>query len=213
MFEEIMHAIQGKAVTLVIVSKTQPQEKILHYYAKGHRAFGENRVPELQSKQSALPKDIQWHFIGSLQTNKVKALLPHVYMIHSIDSQHLLEEVNKQAARLDTTIRCLLQFKIAQEETKSGMDISEAEQLLNSEAYKAMQNIKICGVMGMGSFTEDESLTRKEFRTLKSIFDHLKRLYFADQESFVAISMGMSGDWDIALEEGSTMLRVGSALF
>jgi len=182
-------------------------------YAQGQRIFGENRVQELVEKYEALPKDIEWHLIGHLQTNKVKYIAPFVRMIHSVDSLKLLKEINKQAAKHERTIDCLLQMHIANEATKFGMNESEVIDLLNDTAFKNMQNIRITGVMGMATFTDDKSQVRNEFRQLKYIFNQLKRNFFMDNETFREISMGMSGDYQIAIAEGSTMVRIGSLLF
>ena len=200
-------------VKLVAVSKTKSVQEILEAYRAGQTVFGENKVQEITAKQPLLPKDLEWHFIGHLQTNKVKYIAPFVYMIHSIDSLKLLSEVNKQALKYDRIIDCLLQFHIATEETKFGLDFEEASQLLNSPEFSSLNNIRICGVMGMATFTKDEALIRKEFRNLKSIFDQLKNNFFHDQGFFKEISMGMSDDYKIAIEEGSTIVRIGSALF
>lgn len=195
-------------VTLVAVSKTQPHQAIQTLYDAGQRVFGENKVQELVDKFEALPKDIQWHMIGHLQKNKVKYMASFVHLIHSVDSFDLLKEINKQAAKHDRVIDCLLQIHIAQEETKFGMDEQEAESLL--EVYQTeFSHVKVVGLMGMATFTEDESQVRKEFKFLKSIFDKLKSRY-TDLE---VLSMGMSGDFQMAIEEGSTMVRVGSSIF
>ena len=167
----------------------------------------------MRDKHEVLPQDIQWHFIGHLQTNKIKYIIPYVTLIHSIDSANLLEAVNKEAKKHERVVDCLLQFHIAQEETKFCLDLEEAGQLLDSDEFKAMENVRICGVMGMATFTDDESEIRKEFKHLKSIFDTLKSDYFADQSQFKEISMGMSDDYLIAIEEGATMVRVGSKIF
>ena len=200
-------------VTLVAVSKTKPNEAILEAYETGQRIFGENKVQELVEKSDALPKDIQWHLIGHLQRNKVKYIAPFVSLIHAVDSPRLLKEINKQAAKNNRTIDCLLQFHIADEETKFGLDQSEALELLKSEEFRNMQNIRICGVMGMATFTDDENQVRLEFKKLNQIFKELKASQFSGSEEFEIISMGMSGDWKIAVEEGSTMIRVGSSIF
>ena len=200
-------------VKLVAVSKTKSVQDILEVYQAGQIIFGENKVQEITAKQPLLPKEVEWHFIGHLQTNKVKYIAPFVYLIHSIDSLKLLSELNKQALKYDRIIDCLLQFHIATEETKFGLDAEEASQLLNSPEFSSLNNIRICGVMGMATFTKDEALVRKEFRNLKSIFDQLKNIFFHDQGFFKEISMGMSDDYKIAIEEGSTIVRIGSALF
>ncbi len=202
-----------KKATLVAVSKTKPNEDILLLYNEGQRIFGENRVKEMVEKNTVLPKDIQWHMIGSLQRKKVKLIAPFVSLIHSVDSFNLLSEINKQAAKNNRTINCLLQFHIAQEYTKSGLSLLEAIQILNSDDFQTMDNISIVGVMGMATFTSNMIQVRNEFKQLKNYFDELKNNYFNDNDSFNVVSMGMSGDFDIALEEGSTMVRVGSLLF
>lgn len=213
MYQELLNKLNARHVTLVAVSKTHPPERILELYRQGQRIFGENRAQELAAKAEKLPPDIEWHMIGHLQTNKVKYIAGFVRMIHSVDSLRLLQEIDKQAARAGRVIDCLLQFHIAQEETKFGLDEEEARQLLDSDAYRAMSNIRICGVMGMASLTENEDLVRGEFRHLKRIFNQLKTNWFRDEAHFSEISMGMSSDWEWAVEEGSTMVRIGSLLF
>ena len=198
---------------MVAVSKTKPVCDVQEAYDAGQRVFGENHALEMRDKHEALPKDIQWHFIGHLQTNKIKYIIPFVTLIHSIDTANLLEAVNKEARKHDRVVDCLLQFHIAQEETKFGLDLSEARQLLESEVFKQMENIRICGVMGMATFTDDEVEIRKEFKHLKEIFDTLKKDFFADQPQFKELSMGMSEDYPIAIEEGATLVRVGSKIF
>ncbi len=200
-------------VTLVAVSKTKPVEDLQAAYDAGQRVFGENHALEMRDKHEALPKDIQWHFIGHLQTNKIKYIIPFVSLIHSVDSPKLLHEINKEAAKKGRRVDCLLQFHIATEETKFGLDYDEASAMLRSDDYKAMQNINIVGVMGMATNTDDMALVRSEFRNLKGIFEKLKAEFFADKQDFAQISMGMSGDYPIAIEEGSTLVRVGSAIF
>lgn len=212
-YAELASRLTQNDVTLVAVSKTQPPARLMELYHAGQRIFGENRVQEMLEKRVALPDDIQWHLIGHLQTNKVKAVAPFVRMIHSVDSLHLLAEIDKQAQKAGRVIDCLLQFHIAQEETKFGLSQSEALELLHSAAFQQMQHIRICGVMGMASFSDDLTLVRSEFKTLKNIFDLLKNDFFKDAPYFREISMGMSGDWEIAVEEGSTMVRIGSLLF
>ncbi|MBL7781120.1 MAG: YggS family pyridoxal phosphate-dependent enzyme [Saprospiraceae bacterium] len=212
-YAELANRLSQKNVTLVAVSKTQPPERLLELYQAGQRIFGENRVQEMLEKRVALPDDIQWHLIGHLQTNKVKAVAPFVRMIHSVDSLRLLEEIDRQAQKAGRVIDCLLQFHVAQEETKFGLDETEAWALLRSPEFQQMQHIRICGIMGMASFSDDLALVRSEFKTLKNIFDRLKHDFFTAAPYFREISMGMSGDWDIAVEEGSTMVRIGSLLF
>lgn len=209
---EILKSIP-KHVTLVAVSKTKPIENIQNLYDVGQRIFGENRVQELEEKHQALPKDIQWHLIGHLQRNKVKYIAPFVALIHSIDSERLLDEVNIQAKKNNRKIKVLLQFHIAQEETKFGFDIEEINELFSRRSPKTFDSIEFCGVMGMASFSDDENQVRKEFKNLKLIFNQLKSTYFSNLSSFSEISMGMSGDYRVAIEEGSTMVRVGSSLF
>ena len=210
---EKIKATVPEGVTLVAVSKTKPISDIQEAYDAGHRVFGENYPQEMRDKHEALPKDIQWHFIGHLQTNKIKYIIPYVTLIHSIDTANLLEAVNKEAKKHERVVDCLLQFHIALEETKFGLDLDEARELLDSEAFKQMENIRICGVMGMGTFTDDKEEVRKEFKHLKNIFETLKREYFADQPQFKEISMGMSEDYPIAIEEGATLIRLGSKIF
>ena len=210
---KVYEHLKPKQVTLVAVSKTKPNEAILEMYNEGQRVFGENKVQELTTKYEALPKDIQWHAIGHLQTNKVKYIAPFVSMIHSIDSLKLLKEVNKRAKQNNRTIDCLLQMHIAEEDTKFGLSREEVTALLESDSFKQFENVRIVGVMGMATFTDNEEQVRQEFKNLKAIFDYLKATYFANQASFKEISMGMSGDYELAIEEGSTMVRIGSLLF
>lgn len=196
-------------VTLVAVSKTKPNEAVLQAYEAGQRVFGENKVQEMVAKWEALPKDIEWHMIGHLQRNKVKYMAEFVSLIHGVDSLKLLKEIDKQAQKHNRVISCLLQMHIAEEDTKFGLDQSELTELINSEAFKAMENIKIVGLMGMATFTDDETQIHKEFAQLKSIFDALQ----GDLPDISILSMGMSGDYTIAIEEGSTMVRIGSSIF
>lgn len=209
----IVRATVPSNVTLIAVSKTKPVSDLQEAYDAGQRIFGENKALEMRDKHQALPSDIQWHFIGHLQTNKIKYIAPFVTLIHAIDSLSLLEAVNKEAAKNDRIIDCLLQFHIAQEETKFGLDIEEAKSLLESESFKNLKNINICGVMGMATFTDNAAQVRNEFKNLKNIFETLKENYFKDNGSFKEISMGMSDDYPIAIEEGATMVRVGSKIF
>lgn len=202
-----------EGVQLVAVSKTKPNEDILEAYEAGQRIFGENKVQELVRKQEELPKDIEWHFIGHLQTNKVKYLSPFVGLIHGVDSLKLLKMINKEGRKNNRVISCLLQFHIAEEETKFGLDLQEADEILTDPAFGEMEFVDIRGVMGMATYTDDEAQIRKEFRILKSIFSKLKENYFQQKTSFTEISMGMSGDYLLAIEEGSTMVRVGSKIF
>ncbi|WP_282016246.1 YggS family pyridoxal phosphate-dependent enzyme [Marinifilum flexuosum] len=210
--EEIKKSIPEN-VTLVAVSKTKPNEAIMEAYDGGYRIFGENKPQELTRKFNELPKDIIWHMIGHLQTNKVKYIAPFVSLIHAVDSLKLLKEINKQALKNDRVIDCLFQFHIADEDTKFGLDLNDAELIINSEEYQNMQNVRIVGVMGMATYTDDENQVRSEFSNLKSIYSELKSKFFSAEKSFNEISMGMSGDYKLAIEEGSTMIRVGSTIF
>ena len=209
----IVRATVPSNVTLIAVSKTKPVSDLQEAYDAGQRIFGENKALEMRDKHQVLPNDIQWHFIGHLQTNKIKYIAPFVTLIHAIDSLSLLEAVNKEAVKNSRVIDCLLQFHIAQEDTKFGLDIEEAEALLESDSFKDLKNINIVGVMGMATFTDDADQVRNEFKNLKNIFDTLKENYFRDKDSFKEISMGMSDDYTIAIEEGATMVRVGSKIF
>lgn len=213
--ENINHFIDliPKHVKIVAVSKTKPNEDILEAYSQGQRIFGENKVQDLVTKADLLPKDIQWHFIGHLQTNKVKYIAPFVDLLHAVDSLKLLTEVNKQAKKHNRVISCLLQFHIASEETKFGLDMEEAKAILEDSKFKGFENIKIIGVMGMATYTDNESVIRKEFDQLVSVYKELKKSYFKEQDSFKEVSMGMSGDFQLAIEEGSTMVRIGSSIF
>jgi pyridoxal phosphate enzyme (YggS family) len=200
-------------VALVAVSKTKPKEDIVSAYQAGQRHFGENKVQELAEKWEALPKDICWHAIGHLQTNKVKYIAEFVHLIHAVDSLKLLNEINKQALKHNRVIDCLLQFHIAKESTKFGLDETESSALLESEAYSSLQNIRIVGVMGMATFTSDQNQIVTEFNNLESTFSRLKGSYFSNEPSFKEISMGMSGDYQLAIDCGSTIVRVGSKIF
>lgn len=202
-----------QSVKLVAVSKFKPVSDILEAYNAGQKVFGENRVQELAEKYEQMPKDIEWHMIGHLQTNKVKYIAPFVHLIHGVDSFKLLKEIDKQAEKVGRVQNCLLQMHIAQEETKFGFDRQEVLQMLQSEEFAALQNVQICGLMGMASLTDDMGQVRAEFRSLKLFFDELKASFFAQSSSFTEISMGMSGDYAIAVEEGSTIVRVGSSIF
>ncbi len=213
MLQQITEELKQTNTTLVAVSKTKPVAQILEMYHLGQRVFGENRVQELVEKEGQLPKDIEWHLIGHLQTNKVKYIAPFVAMIHSIDSIKLLREVNKQAKKNERVIPVLLQFKIAEEDTKYGLEMSEVIELLESDEFSTFQNVNICGVMGMATFTSDKEQVREEFRILHHIFTQLKNQHFDTSDDFKEISMGMSGDYQLAIEEGSTMVRIGSLLF
>jgi pyridoxal phosphate enzyme (YggS family) len=199
-------------VKLVAVSKFKPKELLLEAYEIGFRAFGENYVQELVDKYEALPKDIEWHFIGHLQTNKVKYIAPFVHLIHSVDSFKLLKEIDKQAAKNERVIECLMQIYIAKEDSKTGMDKAEYLEMLELGEFKLLKNIKVKGLMGMSTFTDNMDLVREEFRSLKNLFEQTRKIQ-ADNFLMQEISMGMSGDWQLAVEEGSTMVRVGSSIF
>ncbi len=199
-------------VKLVAVSKTKPDAAILEAYEVGQRVFGENKVQELVDKYERLPKDIEWHFIGHLQSNKVKYIAPFVCLVHGVDSLKLLKEIDKQGAKCERIIDCLLQFHIASESAKFGFYKEEAFELLQSPEFKTLKNIRIVGVMGMATYTDDDAQIRKEFANLKSYFAEIKEK-FIPEETFKEISMGMSADYTIAIEEGSTMIRLGSSIF
>ncbi len=203
-YKEIKSYLDQRNVTLVAVSKIKPVEDILHLYHLGQRDFGENYVQELLDKQAALPKDIRWHFIGHLQSNKVKYIAPFVHLVHGVDSTKLLQEINKQGIKCNRVINCLLQVHIAREETKFGMDVTEAREALDSVTNLNISHARITGLMGMASFSDDENIVRAEFQQLKHLFD---------TTGLPVLSMGMSGDYTMAIEEGSTMVRIGSLLF
>ena len=213
MIKEILKELDTKHVKLVAVSKTKPITQILELYQVGQRVFGENKVQELVEKAKLMPKDIEWHMIGHLQKNKVKFIAPFVSLIHSVDSLELLAEIDKYAAKNNRIIDCLLQFYIAQEDTKFGLSLQEGQELLSSNQYMKLENIRIVGVMGMATFTDNKTQVKAEFNQLKNIFDELKSTYFKNEDSFKEISMGMSDDYKIAVEAGSTMVRIGSLLF
>ena len=196
-------------VTLVAVSKTKPDEDLMEAYAAGQRIFGENKVQEMVGKWERLPKDIKWHMIGHLQRNKVKYMAEFVDLIHGVDSFRLLSEINKKAEQNKRTIDCLLQIHIAEEDTKFGLDKEELNAILISEEYHQLKNINVVGLMGMATFTDDETQVRREFKQLKSIFDTIK----SENPQITILSMGMSGDYQMAIEEGSTMVRIGSSIF
>lgn len=200
-------------VRLVAVSKFHPVEMIEEAYHAGQRIFGENHVQEMTQKHELLPKDIEWHFIGHLQTNKVKYIAPFVSLIHSVDSFKLLKEINKQAEKSQRVISCLLQIHIAQEETKFGFSFDECRTMLQEEDWKTLTHVQLCGVMGMATFTDDVQEVRNEFRSLKKFFDEIKENYFSNNDAFHEISMGMTDDYPIAIEEGSTLIRIGTKIF
>jgi pyridoxal phosphate enzyme (YggS family) len=201
----------GSGVQLVAVSKTKPNAAIVEAYAHGHRAFGENRVQEMVDKYEALPKDIQWHMIGHVQSNKIKYFAPFVHMVHGMDKPKRFAELNKEAGKHQRMIDCLLQVHIAEEESKFGFDTGEAEAFFEQDLSSLYPNLRLRGLMGMATNTSNEAIVRKEFRSLKQLFDQLKRHTALTQ--FDTLSMGMSGDYRLAIEEGSTMVRIGSAIF
>lgn len=209
----IKKEIGTRNVKLIAVSKTKPVESILEAYEAGHRLFGENMVQELVEKHEKLPKDIEWHLIGHLQTNKVKYIAPFINLIHSVDSLKLIQEINKQALKHDRIIDCLLQLEIADEETKFGMDMAEAIEFLRSNEFQELKNVRICGVMGIATLTDNPKMTAEEFYELKTFFNGLKDTFFRKDPAFKEISMGMSGDYKLAIEEGSTLIRLGSTIF
>ncbi len=200
-------------VTLVAVSKTKPIVDLIEAYNSGHRIFGENKVQEMTEKWEQLPKDIQWHMIGHVQTNKVKYMAPFVSLIHGVESLKLLKEINKQAAKNNRIIHCLLQIHIAKEDTKFGFDAKEVTTIIETETFKSLQNIKVIGLMGMATFTKNKNQIEKEFQEIKNLFDSLKIKPETNNLKINTLSIGMSGDYRIAIKNGSTMVRVGSAIF
>lgn len=209
-------AIKGslpEGTRLVAVSKTKPAEVIMEAYRAGHKVFGENKAQEIVQKYNALPKDIEWHFIGHLQSNKAKYIAPFVSLIHGIDSFKILKTVDKEARKNNRIIPCLIQFHIAQEDSKFGFTEEEAFEMLGSKSFATLKNIEIAGVMGMATYTDNDQQVRDEFRYLKGLFDKLKQAFFSESPRFKEISMGMSDDYPVALEEGSTLIRVGSKIF
>lgn len=216
MISEQIKSIQEslpEGVRLIAVSKFHPNEAILEAYKAGQRLFGENHVQELTAKHESLPSDIEWHFIGHLQTNKVKYIAPFVSLIHGIDTPKLLKVVDKEGAKVGRVIPCLLQIHIATEETKFGFSREECLEMLSSDIISELQHVQICGLMGMATNTNDEAQIREEFHTLYSLFEELKESYFKDAPTFKELSMGMSDDYPIAIEEGSTLIRVGTKIF
>ncbi|QMU28506.1 YggS family pyridoxal phosphate-dependent enzyme [Adhaeribacter radiodurans] len=211
--QSFQQKLAGTNCKLVAVSKTQPIEALQEAYEAGQRIFGENKAQEMAEKFSDLPSNIEWHMLGHLQTNKIKYIAPFVHTIQSVDSLRLLEEIDKHAAKTNRTINCLLQIYIAKEESKFGLSPAEAKELLQSENYQNLKNCVITGVMGIATNTDSENQIRQEFRTLKEIFEDLKNTFFSQDVRFKEISMGMSADFEIAIEEGSTMIRVGSSIF
>ncbi len=212
MYEQILKDLKPTHTQLIAVSKTKPNEAILELYEKGQRTFGENYVQELVDKYASLPKDIEWHFIGHLQSNKVKYIAPFVECVHSVDSIKLLQEIDKQAFKNNRKIKCLMQFHIAEEDTKFGFDTEGVADIPFNDILN-LKNIEIVGVMGMATFTDDKTKVKREFQTLKRVFDILKTSYLNENPDFKEISMGMSDDYKMAIEEGSSMVRIGSLLF
>ena len=210
--QAVKEQINNRAL-LVAVSKTKPNEDLMEAYNAGQRVFGENKVQELTAKHETLPKDIEWHMIGHLQSNKVKYIAPFVSLIHGVDSEKLLKTINKEGKKNDRKIPCLLQVHVAEEETKFGFSESELLTMLNDELLSTLEFVEIKGVMGMATYTDNTDQIRKEFASLKQTFDKLKKSVFASNDNFTEISMGMSGDYLLAIEEGSTMVRVGSSIF
>lgn len=202
-----------EGVNLLAISKYQPIESLQEAYDAGQRMFGENHIQEMASKAAALPKDIEWHFTGHVQTNKIKYMASFVSLIHAVDSFRLLREINKHAAKHNRVIDCLLQIHIAQEDTKYGLMVQECRELLAHEPWRELENVRIVGLMAMGSNTDDMKQVRGEFRRMKQLFDELKETYFADEPSFCQLSEGMTDDYPIAIEEGSTIVRIGSMIF
>ncbi len=200
-------------VKLVCVSKFHSAGSILEAYEAGERIFGESRVQEMTDKQPNLPSDIQWHFIGHLQTNKIKYIVPFVSLIHGVDSMKVLKEIDRQAENAGRVISCLLQVHIADEETKFGFIARELKDMFESDEFNQLKSVKIEGLMGMATLTDDEAKIRREFRNLKALRDEIKQTYFSDSESFRELSIGMSDDYKIAIEEGSTMIRIGTSIF
>lgn len=213
MYDQIKTYCIEKNVTLVAVSKTRTTQEIMDLYNKGQRIFGENRVQEMSAKYEDLPKDIEWHLIGQLQKNKIKYIAPFVNTIHSIVSLSLLTAVNEHAKKYSRVINVLLQFHIAQEDTKQGLSITEAHDLLAHPEIQTLNNINIIGVMGMATYTLDENQISREFKSLRSIYENLQQTFFHDKTDFCEVSMGMSGDYKIAINEGATIVRIGSAIF
>lgn len=202
-----------EGVSLLAISKYQPIEALQEAYDAGQRMFGENHIQEMAVKAAVLPKDIEWHFTGHVQTNKIKYMAPFVHLVHAVDSFRLLREIDKHAAKHNRVIDCLLQIHIAQEETKYGLTIDECRELLATEPWRDLQHVRITGLMAMGSNTDDMKQVRNEFRQMHQLFEELKAEYFVDEPSFCQLSEGMTDDYPIAIEEGSTIVRIGSMIF
>ena len=210
--KEVLDSLPA-GVRLVAVSKFHPEEAIMEAYRAGQRVFGESRVQELTAKHEDLPHDIEWHFIGHLQTNKVRQIASYVALIHGVDSYHLLEEISRQGERVGREVPCLLQLHIAQEETKFGFSFEECRQMLAAGAWRTLHGVHICGLMGMASFTDDQGQVSREMQSLADFFHEVKAKWFADDDAFRELSMGMSDDYPLAVAAGSTMVRVGSRIF
>lgn len=211
--ETLQKELTPIGVQLIAISKTKSNEEIMEAYEAGQRLFGENQVRELTAKYEALPKDIQWHLVGHLQTNKVKYIAEFISMIHSVDSLKLLQEINKQALKNNRVIDCLLQIYIADEDSKFGLDHAEVIELLRSEELQELKNIRICGLMGIATNTQNERMIKEEFYELKMLFDGIKTTFFRKDPSFQILSMGMSSDYKLAIEQGANMIRLGSTIF
>jgi PLP dependent protein len=212
-YNKLCSELLPKGVKIVAVSKRQPEEKITELYGLGQRIFGENRAPELKVRHQNLPQDIEWHMVGHLQSNKIKYIAPFVSLIHSVDDLNLLQMIDKEAGKNNRIIDCLLQIFIAREETKSGFSEYEVKKLLEAKDILTLDNIRICGLMGMATFTDDEIQVGKEFRELRRLYDDLKSNYIANHTIFNILSMGMSDDYKIAIAEGTTMVRIGTLIF
>ena len=208
-----LHGSLPKGVSLVAISKYQPMEALQEAYEAGQRIFGENHIQEMTAKAAALPKDIQWHFTGHVQTNKIKYMAPYVTLIHGVDSYKLLAEINKQALKAGRIIPCLLQIHIAQETTKFGFSIDECRNMLEEGNWKKLENVQIAGVMGMATNTDDEAEIKREFASLSAFFKEAQSTFFKDAPYFKEVSMGMSDDYPLAIEQGSTLIRIGSRIF
>ncbi len=211
--DHIIKSFKNPECKLIAVSKTKPIEDLQEAYTAGIRDFGENKVQEIQAKQPEMPADTRWHMIGHLQSNKVKYIAPFIYLIHGVDSFKLLKEIDKQGKKIDRVIPVLIQIHIAEEESKFGFDRTELEEMLSSEEFTKLTHVQIKGLMGMATFTENQEQIRKEFRGLKQLFEELKGRNLPDFVDMTELSMGMSGDYQVAQEEGSTMVRIGSAIF
>ena len=208
-----LHQELPEEIKIVAVSKTKPEEIIMEAYRAGHKVFGENKVQELMRKYENLPKDIEWHMVGHLQTNKVKYIAPFISLIHSVDSLKLLNTIDKEASKNNRIIDCLLQLRIAKEETKYGLTFEEITDIISSKVFKELKNVRLIGLMGMATFTSDEAMISSEFNYLAKCFYELKKTFYKDSEYFRELSIGMSDDYHLAIQTGSTMIRIGSLIF